>query len=109
VRRSCHHRAAGLHRLDRGGHRRLEDRYTCLEACLSPPKPAGWRGKVEGIMADSDRPGAGKRVALFVTCLVDMFRPSVGYATVKLLRDAGCVVEVPPSQTCCGQPAYNSG
>ncbi len=60
-------------------------------------------------MADTDKPGAGKRVALFVTCLVDMFRPSVGFAAVKLLRDAGCVVEVPPSQTCCGQPAYNSG
>jgi L-lactate dehydrogenase complex protein LldE len=49
------------------------------------------------------------RVALFVTCLVDMFRPSVGFATVKLLRDAGCVVEVPAAQTCCGQPAWNSG
>ena len=37
------------------------------------------------------------RVALFVTCLVDLFRPSVGFATVKLLEDAGCVVEVPES------------
>lgn len=49
------------------------------------------------------------RVALFVTCLVDMFRPSVGFATVKLLEDAGCRVDVPSAQTCCGQPAYNSG
>jgi L-lactate dehydrogenase complex protein LldE len=49
------------------------------------------------------------RVALFVTCLVDLFRPSVGFATVKLLEAAGCTVEVPTSQTCCGQPAYNSG
>jgi len=49
------------------------------------------------------------RVGLFVTCLVDLFRPSVGLAAVKLLEDAGCRVEVPPSQTCCGQPAYNSG
>ncbi len=48
------------------------------------------------------------RVALFVTCLVDLMRPSVGFAAVKLLEDAGCVVEV-PSQTCCGQPAFNSG
>ena len=48
-------------------------------------------------------------VGLFVTCLVDMFRPSVGFATVKLLEEAGCGVEVPPAQTCCGQPAYNSG
>ncbi|MDH3701638.1 MAG: (Fe-S)-binding protein [Alphaproteobacteria bacterium] len=49
------------------------------------------------------------RVALFVTCLVDLFRPSVGFAAVKLLEDAGCSVAVPKAQTCCGQPAYNSG
>ena len=48
-------------------------------------------------------------VGLFVTCLVDLFRPSVGFAAIKLLQDAGAVVEVPASQTCCGQPAYNSG
>jgi L-lactate dehydrogenase complex protein LldE len=48
------------------------------------------------------------RVALFVTCLVDLMRPSVGFAAVKLLEEAGCTVEV-PVQTCCGQPAYNSG
>jgi L-lactate dehydrogenase complex protein LldE len=52
---------------------------------------------------------APRRVALFVTCLVDLFRPSVGFAAVKLLEDAGCTVEVPPLQVCCGQPAYNSG
>ncbi len=49
------------------------------------------------------------RVGLFVTCLVDLFRPSVGFAAVKLLEDAGCTVEVPRAQTCCGQPAYNAG
>jgi len=49
------------------------------------------------------------RVGLFVTCLVDLMRPSVGFAAVKLLEDAGCTVEVPETQTCCGQPAYNSG
>src|ERR1700758_192873 len=49
------------------------------------------------------------RVALFVTCLVDLFRPTVGFAAVKLLEDAGCTVEVPRQQSCCGQPAYNSG
>ena len=49
------------------------------------------------------------RVGLFVTCLVDLFRPTVGFAAVKLLEDAGCIVEVPELQTCCGQPAYNSG
>lgn len=50
-----------------------------------------------------------RRVALFVTCLVDLFRPTVGFAAVKLLQQAGCSVEVPRMQTCCGQPAYNSG
>ncbi len=49
------------------------------------------------------------RVALFVTCLVDMHRPTVGFAAIKLLEQAGCQVEVPRAQTCCGQPAFNSG
>ncbi len=48
-------------------------------------------------------------VGLFVTCLVDLFRPSVGFAAIKLLEEAGCTIDVPASQTCCGQPAYNSG
>jgi L-lactate dehydrogenase complex protein LldE len=48
-------------------------------------------------------------VAMFVTCLADLFRPTVGFAAVKLLEDAGCQVSVPDAQTCCGQPAYNSG
>jgi L-lactate dehydrogenase complex protein LldE len=50
-----------------------------------------------------------RRVGLFVTCLVDFHRPSVGFAAIKLLEQAGCQVEVPLAQTCCGQPAYNSG
>ena len=49
------------------------------------------------------------RVGLFVTCLVDLIRPSVGFAAVRLLEAAGCEVVVPRRQTCCGQPAYNSG
>ena len=49
------------------------------------------------------------RVALFVTCLVDLYRPNVGFSAIALLEQAGCAVEVPPTQTCCGQPAYNSG
>jgi len=52
--------------------------------------------------------GPRPRVGLFVTCLVDLIRPKIGFAAVKLLEDAGCTVEV-PSQSCCGQPAYNSG
>jgi len=55
--------------------------------------------------SDSNSP----RVGLFVTCLVDLYRPSVGFAAVELLEQAGCRVEVPRLQTCCGQPAYNSG
>jgi len=54
-------------------------------------------------------PENSPRVGLFVTCLVDLFRPSVGFAAVKLLEDAGCTVEGPEAQTCCGQPAFNSG
>ncbi len=54
-------------------------------------------------------PEPTRRVALFVTCLVDLFRPTIGFAAIKLLEQAGCVVEVPRAQTCCGQPAYNSG
>ncbi len=49
------------------------------------------------------------RVALLVTCLVDLYRPTLGFAAIRLLEQAGCLVEVPPAQTCCGQPAYNSG
>jgi L-lactate dehydrogenase complex protein LldE len=49
------------------------------------------------------------RVGLFVTCLVDLMRPSIGFATIKLLESAGCDVVVPEAQTCCGQPGYNSG
>jgi len=51
----------------------------------------------------------GMRVALFVTCLADLFRPSVAFASIKLLQQAGCEVTVPLLQTCCGQPSYNSG
>lgn len=48
-------------------------------------------------------------VGFFITCLVDAMRPSVGLAAVRLLEAAGCTVEVPEAQTCCGQPAFNSG
>ncbi len=49
------------------------------------------------------------RVALFVTCLVDMMRPRIGFAAIHLLEAAGCEVIVPETQTCCGQPAFNGG
>lgn len=54
-------------------------------------------------------PAPKPSVGLFVTCLVDLIRPTIGFAAVKLLEDAGCEVSVPAAQTCCGQPAYNSG
>ncbi len=49
------------------------------------------------------------RVGLFVTCLVDLMRPRIGFASLALLEAAGCEVIVPQTQTCCGQPGYNSG
>ena len=52
---------------------------------------------------------ARPRVGLFVTCLVDLMRPRIGFAAIRLLEQAGCDVEVPCTQTCCGQPAWNSG
>ncbi len=61
------------------------------------------------VTASNDATPAQPTVGLFVTCLVDLFRPSVGFAAIKLIEAAGCRVEVPAAQTCCGQPAYNSG
>jgi len=49
------------------------------------------------------------RVGLFVTCLVDLMRPSIGFAALELLEAGGAEGYVPPRQTCCGQPAYNAG
>jgi len=49
------------------------------------------------------------KVGLFVTCLVDLVRPRIGFAALELLEGAGCEVVVPEAQTCCGQPGYNSG
>jgi L-lactate dehydrogenase complex protein LldE len=56
-----------------------------------------------------DTKNAPPRVGLFATCLMNLFRPNIGFASAKLLEDAGCVVSAPSSQTCCGQPGYNSG
>jgi L-lactate dehydrogenase complex protein LldE len=53
--------------------------------------------------------GATMRIGLFVTCLVDMMRPGIGFAALRLLEAAGCQVVVPETQTCCGQPGYNAG
>jgi len=56
-----------------------------------------------------DPPGERPRVGLFVTCLADTMRPRLGFAALRLLEASGCAVEVPRAQTCCGQPAFNSG
>jgi L-lactate dehydrogenase complex protein LldE len=58
---------------------------------------------------DNKPPPKNLRVSLFVTCLADLFRPSVAFASIKLLEQAGCEVTVPLQQTCCGQPTYNTG
>ncbi|MGH1486422.1 MAG: (Fe-S)-binding protein [Cellvibrionaceae bacterium] len=60
-------------------------------------------------MSISNNQLANKKVGFFVTCLANTMRPSVGFASLKLLEEAGCKVEVPSAQSCCGQPAFNSG
>jgi L-lactate dehydrogenase complex protein LldE len=72
-----------------------------MQQTISAPRSAGASTPVPR----SDHPNVG----LFVTCLVDMMRPSIGFAAVQLLEQTGCVVNVPRAQTCCGQPAWNSG
>lgn len=59
--------------------------------------------------SDAAPPPYKPQVALFVTCLADLFRPSVAFNSIHLLERAGCNVVVPRQQTCCGQPAYNTG
>ncbi len=58
--------------------------------------------------APSNNITLSKNIGLFVSCLIDLTRPSVGFAVARLLEDEGCTVTVPP-QSCCGQPAYNNG
>ena len=50
-----------------------------------------------------------REVSLFVTCIVDQMFPDVGMAMARVLERAGCRLNFPPDQTCCGQPAFNSG
>ncbi len=73
--------------------------------------PYGDERDILPLMTDTDQNTAksGPHVGLFATCLVDLMRPSVGFAAARLLEAAGCQVSVPESQTCCGQPAYNAG
>lgn len=64
---------------------------------------------MENMKTKRKRTRPRRDVALMVTCLADLMRPSVGFAAIRLLERAGCRVTVPERQTCCGQPAYNSG
>ncbi len=49
------------------------------------------------------------KVQLFIPCYIDQLYPETGFNTIKILEKAGCEVIYPENQTCCGQPAYNSG
>lgn len=49
------------------------------------------------------------KVSLFITCMCDIFSANVGKDTIEVLERFGCEVDFPEAQTCCGQPAYNSG
>lgn len=60
-------------------------------------------------MSSATESGRRPQVAFFVTCLVDLMRPQIGFSAIKLLQQAGCDVHVPQAQTCCGQPGYNCG
>ncbi|MFN8371751.1 MAG: (Fe-S)-binding protein [Anaerolineae bacterium] len=61
-------------------------------------------------MSLPERPSPkGKRVSLFVTCIIDMIYPDVGMNVVDILEHLGVDVDFPQDQTCCGQPGYNSG
>lgn len=74
------------------------------------PTPSSQRrGEQNPNTTEKSHAGTRKQVALLVTCLADVMRPSVGMASLRLLQDAGCDVFVPQSQTCCGQVQYNNG
>ncbi len=61
-------------------------------------------------MRPSPRPSpVGKKVSLFVTCMIDMMYPATGWSTVALLEHLGFEVDFPMQQTCCGQPGFNAG
>ena len=107
--RSSHPRPAptGAHK---GRPYKGSTRWCCLhkQARCAVTRPVG-SGNLAG-MSDTATPNAKPdRVSLFVTCLVDQFYPEVGESVVNVLERLGVEVDVPSEQTCCGQPAYNSG
>ena len=80
-----------------------------VEAPAAPALRRKRRNRDEKQPCPAKKQQAAPRVGLFVTCLVDLFRPSIGFAALKLLEEAGCEVEVPVAQTCCGQLCLHSG
>jgi L-lactate dehydrogenase complex protein LldE len=61
------------------------------------------------MMSEKRESPVGKRVSLFITCMVDMLYPQTGMSVVKVLEHLGVKVDFPAAQTCCGQPAFNAG
>ena len=77
---------------------------------MTPPAPNDSRTvPPSDTRPGSPSDGSGPRAGLFATCLVDLYRPTVGFAAAALLERAGCRIGVPAAQVCCGQPAYNAG
>src|SRR4029079_18201094 len=115
-RRSGRYRAAG-------GAKRYQglavDQRTCTPVAghFSAMAAGDVRGRPDAVLLITSRradkaesnSGSKMRVGFFVTCLVDLMRPATGLAAIRLLEAGGARVFVPPAQTCCGQPGYNSG
>ena len=79
---------------------------------MRPPEPTNLAKATSPLLPLAELPNARLRTlkaSLFVTCLVDQFFPEVGESVVTVLRRLGVEVDFPPGQTCCGQPAFNSG
>ena len=80
---------------------------------MTPPRAAAGRPPSDSPARDDALPYIRKadapRARLFVTCVVDQLFPEAGVAVVRVLRALGARVEFDPDQTCCGQPAFNSG
>src|SRR5215218_7946839 len=79
------------------------------DAAAMPPRRTRPAGSSPAGAVAQPRGRKKLQTGLFVTCLVDLVRPSIGFAALRLLEAAGCEVVVPSAQTCCGQPGYNSG
>ena len=81
----------------------LRHRHRCGSVLRHRPDGSS-KGTSNAIWLMSDMASTRLRVALFVTCLVDLHRPTVGFAALRLLEQAGCQVEVPRGQTCSVSP-----